>query len=183
MQNATPGEVLSSLWTYLKEHRITKKELSAVLGYKSPQSAGNLLKSERYLAEEQAEILSQKYGFSKDYLTNGIGGLWGQPEEKKIEYPSNDLSATNEYLFLKFEEKVLHAAMMAIKTDASMEILNELRRLSAFLDFSERMGEKAKSENAEVSVVPPEFYIECSEETVISPLIKELASKSVGRKR
>ena len=182
MQNATPGEVLSSLWTYLKEHRITKKELSAVLGYKSPQSAGNLLKSERYLAEEQAEILSQEYGFSKDYLTNGIGGLWGQPEEIKIEYPSNDLSATNEYLFLKFEEKVLHEAMMAIKTDASLEILNELQRLAVILDLSEKMGEKVKSENPEVTIVPPESYIEYSEENVIAPLIDELNAKSIGCK-
>lgn len=180
MFNATPAVVLSDIKIFMMERRITKKELSKILGYKSPQSAVNLLKSERYLTKEQADILSKKYGFNRDYLTNGVGTLWDTHVWGENRYPSGELLDDSKYLFLKFEEKILHDLLVGIRNDASLNLLDTVKQLSNLLSLGERIGKSQGEETRNVFIT--EEKIKEWDEEFITPLIKELIS-SLGRRQ
>ena len=73
--NATPEEVLKNLRADIKEKKIRRKHLAAVLGFTTDQSVTNLFNSKHYLNKNQAEALSSHYSYNPEYLTKGVGKL------------------------------------------------------------------------------------------------------------
>lgn len=71
----SPEEVLSALKLYLKVNNINRSRLAEVLHFKTPQSATNLLSSNKYLNSAQAEILRREFLLNPDFLTSGEGEL------------------------------------------------------------------------------------------------------------
>lgn len=85
----TPETVLDNLRMSIKKQGLTQSDIAKLLGYKSYQSVSNLFRSRRYLKPAQARPLCDRFGYSFDYLTKGIGSI--APKTVDITYPKYNL--------------------------------------------------------------------------------------------
>lgn len=130
----TPETVLDNLRMSIKKQGLTQSDIAKLLGYKSYQSVSNLFRSGHYLKPAQARPLCDRFGFSFEYLTKGMGSI--EPKTIAITYPKYDLQENmdisksyRDYLY-----RVAQTVGKIIDCSYYFSVLNELDFLSGVVN-------------------------------------------------
>lgn len=84
MRNASPEEVIQALKDDLERMNMTQTEIASFAGYKNRQSIAKLLSSYQYLTKSQAVRFKAAFGYSVDFLTEGIGTLFSTDMNRTV---------------------------------------------------------------------------------------------------
>ena len=87
-----PSQVQKALAEDLKKQKKTHADVARELQYSKP-TIDKIMSNRCYLSSAQALRFNEKYGYSIDFLTKGVGELfynYSSPVEKTLEYSSPD---------------------------------------------------------------------------------------------
>ena len=98
MTPSSPEEVLRKISSDFKNKGITHADAAEKLEFNSKQTLTNLLSSKKYLSKKQALLFHYTFGYDIDYLTTGVGDLFGPTNKDefhgRIAYESKTKSVT-----------------------------------------------------------------------------------------
>ncbi len=135
-------EVLAQVARDLKSRGLTHEDIARDLKYKTRQSVGTILTSNRYMTQAQARRFSETYGYYYDFLVSGAGSLTGPAEDEGTTFflPKYALLLTPFENYGKFQEayEVLLRGMIASYGAKNVQrFLNGTIRYVSLLDNPE----------------------------------------------